>query len=75
MGRHRTSRVITSPTDMRAVARRGEWHGSTGGHCPAYQQANLVILPQEAALEFVALPADRAHTSWRSGTGAFGSGR
>jgi uncharacterized protein YcsI (UPF0317 family) len=32
---------------MRAVARRGEWHGSTGGHCPAYQQANLVILAGE----------------------------
>jgi uncharacterized protein YcsI (UPF0317 family) len=33
------SRVITSPTEMRAADRRGEWRGSTGGHCPAYQQA------------------------------------
>ena len=39
---------------MRAAARRGEWHGSTGGQCSAYQQANLVILPQEAAVEFAA---------------------
>ena len=39
---------------MRAAARRGEWHGSTGGQCPAYQQANLVILPKEAAAEFAA---------------------
>ena len=38
---------------MRAAARRGEWHG-TGGQCPAYQQANLVILPEEAAAEFAA---------------------
>jgi uncharacterized protein YcsI (UPF0317 family) len=28
--------------------------GSTGGQCPAYQQANLVILPKEAAVEFAA---------------------
>jgi len=53
MGEGRTSQ-ITSPAEMRAAARRGEWHGSTGGQCPAYQQANLVILPQEAALEFAA---------------------
>jgi uncharacterized protein YcsI (UPF0317 family) len=39
---------------MRAAARRGEWRGTTGGHCPAYQQANLVILPKEAAVEFAA---------------------
>ena len=54
LGDGRTSQVISSPAEMRAAARRGEWHGSTGGNCPAYQQANLVILPQEAALEFAA---------------------
>jgi uncharacterized protein YcsI (UPF0317 family) len=54
MGPDRTSRVITSPAEMRAAARLGEWRGSTGGHCPAYQQANLVILPEEAAAEFAA---------------------
>jgi uncharacterized protein YcsI (UPF0317 family) len=36
------------------ASRRGAWRGTTGGHCPAYQQANLVILPQEAAVEFAA---------------------
>jgi len=46
--------IITVPAEMRSAARRGEWRGSTGGHCPAHQQANLVILPQEAALEFAA---------------------
>jgi len=40
--------------EVRAAARRGAWRGTTGGHCPAYQQANLVILPQETAVEFAA---------------------
>ena len=46
--------IITSPADLRAAARRGEWRGTTGGHCPAYQQTNVVILPQESAAEFAA---------------------
>ncbi len=45
---------ITSAADLRAAARRGEWRGTTAGHCPAYQQANLVILPMEEAVEFAA---------------------
>jgi uncharacterized protein YcsI (UPF0317 family) len=48
------SHVIAEPAEMRAAARRGGWRGSTGGQCPAYQQANLVILPKEAAAEFAA---------------------
>src|SRR5262245_4483494 len=44
----------TSPAEMRTMARRGEWHCSTGGQCPGYEQANLVILPNEAAIEFAA---------------------
>jgi uncharacterized protein YcsI (UPF0317 family) len=46
--------AMTSAAELRAAARRGAWRGTTGGHCPAYQQANLVILPQEAAVEFAA---------------------
>jgi uncharacterized protein YcsI (UPF0317 family) len=46
--------TMTSAADLRAAARRGEWRGTTAGHCPAYQQANLVILPMEAAVEFAA---------------------
>ena len=46
--------MMTSAAALRAAARRGAWHGTTGGHCPTYQQANLVILPQEAAVEFAA---------------------
>ena len=49
-----TYEVVALPAEMRAIARRGEWRGSTGGQCPAYQQANLVILPKEAAAEFAA---------------------
>jgi uncharacterized protein YcsI (UPF0317 family) len=45
---------MISAADLRAAARRGEWRGTTGGHCPAFQQANVVILPQEAAAEFAA---------------------
>jgi uncharacterized protein YcsI (UPF0317 family) len=52
MEQHRTARIITSPAEMRAAARRREWRGSTGGQCPGYQQANLVILPEETAAEF-----------------------
>ena len=46
--------ALTSAAELRAAARRGTWRGTTGGHCPANQQANLVILPQEAAVEFAA---------------------
>lgn len=46
--------MMISAAELRAVARRGAWRGTTGGHCPAYQQANLVILPREAAIEFAA---------------------
>jgi uncharacterized protein YcsI (UPF0317 family) len=46
--------VTTSAADLRAAARRGEWRGTTAGHCPAYQQVNLVILPSDVAAEFAA---------------------
>jgi len=44
--------MATSAADLRAAARRGEWRGATAGHCPAYLQTNLTILPKEAAAEF-----------------------
>lgn len=50
----RPAALLGSAADLRAAARRGKWRGTTGGHCPAYQQANLAILPQEAAAEFAA---------------------
>src|SRR5262245_10503106 len=46
--------TMISASDLRAAARRGEWRGATSGHCPAYQQVNLAILPKEVAAEFAA---------------------
>jgi uncharacterized protein YcsI (UPF0317 family) len=44
--------TIEIPAELRALARRGEWEGSTAGHCPHNQQANLVLLPADWAPEF-----------------------
>ena len=46
--------LMTFAADLRAAARRGEWRGTTAGHCPAYQQVNLAILPKDVAAEFAA---------------------
>jgi uncharacterized protein YcsI (UPF0317 family) len=46
--------MMTSAVELRAAARRGEWRGTTAGHCPAYQQVNLAILPRDVAAEFAA---------------------
>lgn len=46
--------IARSSAEVRAACRRGEWRGTTAGHCSDYQQANLVILSREAAPEFEA---------------------
>lgn len=46
--------ILREPAELRAAARRGEWRASTAGHCPAYQQANLVLLPADVAPDFAA---------------------
>ena len=46
--------TMISASELRAAARRGEWRGTTAGHCPAYQQVNLAILPKDVAAEFAA---------------------
>lgn len=38
---------------MRARCRSGEWTGQTSGQAPGYAQGNLVILPREAAGDFL----------------------
>src|SRR5262245_10287961 len=48
------AKTVKSAAEMRSLARQGRWQGTTAGHCPAYQQANLAILPKEAAAEFAA---------------------
>ncbi len=41
------------PTDFRKEVRRGNWDKPTAGVAPGYAQANLVILPRSAALDFL----------------------
>ncbi|MFQ5988878.1 MAG: putative hydro-lyase [Candidatus Methylomirabilales bacterium] len=41
------------PKAMRAKIRSGEWQGPTAGCCDGYVQANLVILPQALAYDFL----------------------
>ncbi|MGD8563006.1 MAG: putative hydro-lyase [Desulfarculaceae bacterium] len=43
----------TEPKLLRDRIRRGEWNSSTSGLCPGYVQANLAILPQEFAFDFL----------------------
>jgi uncharacterized protein YcsI (UPF0317 family) len=45
---------IVSSAGLRLAARHGTWQGATSGQCPDYQQANLVVLPNDVAAEFAA---------------------
>ena len=40
------------PAEFRHAIRLGGHKGNTSGHCPGYVQCNLVILPNEAAIDF-----------------------
>jgi uncharacterized protein YcsI (UPF0317 family) len=42
-----------SPAAVREAIRRGEWTGPTAGLAPAFVQANLVVLPEADAFEFL----------------------
>jgi uncharacterized protein YcsI (UPF0317 family) len=46
------SALFTTPADLRAAVRRGEFTGQTAGQCPGYVQTNVVILPRTYAEEF-----------------------
>src|SRR3954453_5366419 len=41
------------PDALRAAIRRGEWTGPTAGLAPGHAQANLVVLPEADALDFL----------------------
>ena len=41
------------PTGMRQLIRQGDYAGNTAGLAPGYVQANLVVLPQELAFDFL----------------------
>src|SRR5690242_8807641 len=49
-----TSALFTSPAELRAAIRRGEFDGQTAGQCPGHVQTNVVILPRAYAEEFAA---------------------
>jgi uncharacterized protein YcsI (UPF0317 family) len=42
-----------SPADARARIRRGEWTGPTAALAPGFVQANLAIVPRDAATDFL----------------------
>jgi len=42
-----------SPEEVRAKIRCGEINGPTAGMCPGYAQANLVVLPEKFAYDFL----------------------
>jgi len=44
---------ITDPRDLRLACRSGAFDRPTAGHAPGFAQANLVIVPQEAAPDFL----------------------
>ncbi|MBN9790656.1 MULTISPECIES: D-glutamate cyclase family protein [unclassified Pseudonocardia] len=43
----------TTPAELRALAAAGRWTGPTAGLFGGYQQANLVVVPQAAAYDFL----------------------
>ena len=48
-----TKTLSTKPRDVRESIRSGTWRGVTSGMAPGYVQANLAILPQELAFDFL----------------------
>lgn len=45
--------VYNSPSQLRAAIRSGEYNGPTAGQCPGYVQANVVMLPEADAEQFL----------------------
>ena len=48
-----TQTMPRTPVEIRHLIRSGEYNGVTGGLAPGYVQANLVILPQDQAFDFL----------------------
>jgi len=42
-----------SPKEFRSIVRRGNFAGVTGACCQGYAQANLVVIPEEIAFDFL----------------------
>ena len=45
--------IFTSPSEFRATVRTNEFCNQTSGQCLGYAQANLCILPQKHAFDFL----------------------
>ncbi len=50
---NRTDLTGLSPAEVRARIREGLFQGPTAGLCPGYAQANLVVLPEDLAGDFL----------------------
>ena len=48
-----TQTLPKTPGDVRELIRSGAWRGVTSGGAPGYVQANLAILPQDLAFDFL----------------------
>ena len=46
-------RRMEAPAEVRAAVRRGDWTGPTAGLAPEFTQANLVVLPEADAFDFL----------------------
>jgi uncharacterized protein YcsI (UPF0317 family) len=47
------NRRVQAPEEVRAAIRAGDWDGPTAALAPGYTQANLVVLPQADAFDFL----------------------
>src|SRR3954465_5978599 len=45
--------VFSDPRELRLAAREGRFDEPTSGHAPGYLQANLMIVPQQYAFDFL----------------------
>ena len=50
-----TNLTNLSPAEFRRLVRTGDFTSPTSGYCPGYTQANLVIVPQRYAYDFLLL--------------------
>ena len=45
--------IYSKPEDLRLASRSGQFTLPTAGHAPGYIQANLMIVPQAQAFDFL----------------------
>lgn len=45
--------TFSEPRELRLAAREGRFHEPTSGHAPGFLQANLMIVPQQYAFDFL----------------------